>query len=166
MELEEFKRVTRYMEPEYYESANLKETFDQYAEFDEQNEKSISLEGFNKLAIEKSLFKQAALDRFLNKESGTGFVKTLEDLRSLWFNGLEHRIADLLKQSAGLTPEMKILISKLGKLIKCFEPKIKDKLWVNYNILEGEVFRLYSENVLFPNYLASELRVFDDLSKK
>lgn len=163
MEWEEFKRVTRYLEPEFYKNANPRIIFDQYAEDDEENEKTVSLEGFNKLAKEQSLFKSTALERFLRKDSASGFVRTIEELREKWFHGLESQIIGLLRVSGEFKPEMKILITKLGKLVKGYDPNISDKLWVNYILLEGEAIRLYWDAVLFSEFINEDLLIFGDI---
>lgn len=162
MEWEEFKRVTRHIEPEFFESANPREVFDQYAEYDEQNELSVSLKSFNKLAKEQSLFKSVTLSAFMSRKSGRGFVGSIDDLRVEWARGLEAHIINLLKASEAYKPEMQILIFKLGKLVKGFEPKIKEKLWMNYILLEAEVSRLFLEKVLVPELIARELLVFGE----
>jgi hypothetical protein len=162
MEWEEFKRVTRYIEPEFFDSANLSAIFNQYAEFDEENEKSVSLEGFSKLAKELTLFKPESLQRFLDKNTKGGFVKTIEELKDQWPRSLENHITGLLQKAGELKPEMQIFIFKLGKLIKGFEPKIKDKVWLNYNLLEAESIRLYQDNYILPKYIAEELLCFGE----
>jgi hypothetical protein len=152
----EFELMLRYIEPLYFRihKGYLEQVFAQYAQQSLDSQAAIlTPASFEALAAEKQLFNQASFERFFESNSAKGFCNDYDDLIQNW-EGIKTIIKHNIKFFEGETlPQM---LSKVNALIYSTAEKDKNKIWLNYKLLEQELNRIHCETYI-SNLLSDEL---------
>lgn len=146
MDFKEFKTLIRYAEPDYFKIHRnyLTKIFEKYSVSVEDNpEKVLTSESFEALCTEKWLFNQASYERFFDPQAFKGLCQNYEELISKW-----EKFKVMLKQNIRFFEEENLqhMLTKVNGLICTTAEKDKNKIWLNYRLLEQEVNRLHCES--------------------
>lgn len=148
--------MLRYVEPIFFKihKGYLEKIFTQYAVQSQDSQRAIlTPEVFEKMAAEKQLFNQASFEKFFESNNAKGFCKDYDDLITNW-EAIKTIIKHNIKFFEGETlPQM---LSKVNGLICSVADKDKNKIWLNYKLLEQELNRIHCETYV-SNLLSDEL---------
>jgi hypothetical protein len=105
------------------------------------------------MAAEKQLFNQASFEKFFEQNSSKGFCKDYEDLVQNW-----ESIKTIIKHNIKFFEEETLpqMFAKVTGLINSNAEKDKNKIWLNYKLLEKELNRIHCETYV-SNLLSDEL---------
>lgn len=88
LDFEEFTRITRHVEPEFYlkhKNSGLRRIFNFFAEYEEDEEEFVITPiKFKKLCAEHGIYSQNSQEKFLSIMSQKGMATKVEELISNW----------------------------------------------------------------------------------
>ena len=147
LEFDEFRRILTCFEPEYFwrNRSRLQEIFLQYADQEDDGERVISNHRFVEMGQNLRLFGKESHENFMKRASTKGFVKSLPDLLNNW-KAIQAQIVERLDSIWDENNQkiVEIFFSSLERDIVNYDEMQKDKIWINYKILENYVNEVYT----------------------
>lgn len=147
LEFEEFVRITRHYERDFFEKniMELEKIFIKYSEGSEEDGRLITLSGFKRFCACEKLYSRDSQKRFLREAASLGVVKSCKDLVSNWKIYVKNYVRQKLTECECYTEEFRMLIDKLDRYIFNFDDIYEQKVWLNYKLIEREANRLYEK---------------------
>lgn len=163
--MEEFTRLARYIEPTFYKINRLviKAIFEQYAITSEDSpELILTPTCFEKLCQDKQIFNQKAFENFFSHGYLKGPAENIEDLVRKWEDIkfiLKNILSILNHEGLG-----QLLLKVDNMILQLNSESDRNKLWLNYKLLELDVNRLHAESliteILPPQLIATEQCIY------
>jgi hypothetical protein len=152
--------MLRYIEPIYFKihKRYLESIFAQFAVDSPDSQTPIlTPEVFERVAREKQLFNQASFERFFETNSSKGFCRDYDGLIANW-----ESIKTIIKHNIKFFEEETLpqMLAKVNGLICSTADKDKNKIWMNYKLMEQELNRIHCETYI-SNLLSDELIVME-----
>lgn len=159
IDFEEFVRIIRHLEPDYFKK-NVFVLSDKYLRYSDEDPDTgdcyLNLHDWQIFCTEEGIMaSKEILDQFYARQQRWSFAHSCEDLVKNWAQiKLKFKSQVELMSNQGLAT----LFDKISNSILLYDSSYQSKIWMNYKILEAELDRLFIHQKISSHFLPPQVK--------